>query len=77
MFAWPATLWHRELRTYHQIFRENWADWGVAFNDFSLACNENTDASDTAQLFIFFRITTAIFLSPRGNWNFLSEKDNQ
>ena len=54
MFAWLITLWHRESKRFHQIKRQLGAR-GKEFYFFSLACDESTDASDTAQLLIFLR----------------------
>lgn len=49
MFAWLVTLWHSRQRTHHQICFRQLGDRGVAFDYYSLACNESTNASDATQ----------------------------
>lgn len=44
-----------ESWTYQQIFKDKVGDREVAFDYFSLACDESTDAYDTALLLIFSR----------------------
>ena len=55
MFACHAALWLAELKKYHvTLIKRRLAAKAENFDFFSIACDESTDASDTAQLLIFF-----------------------
>ena len=53
--AWPVTPARRIVDILSDIHRQL-GDRGVAFDYFSLACDESTDASDTAQLLMSLRV---------------------
>lgn len=51
----PRNTVARRVEDISSDIRRQLGDRGVAFDYFSLACDESTDASDTAQLLIFLR----------------------